>query len=306
MGDKERRAPEALARFATRQHGVVSSRQLQRLGYDRDLVLAETKRGRLRRLHRRVYAVGHEALTWEGWCVAAVAANAPCVASHWSAGWIWGLTRSRPSGKFHVTATTRRHRREGFHVHFAELTDQDTSSVQGVPVTSVARTSLDLAALDPSGTSARLRRLEDGEHRLDLREFEALLARAKGHKGWAALARAVDLYRPDPTVTRSGLERRFRALLRRSDLPQPSMNFVVAGYELDAYWPDHHLAVELDTYGTHGSRLSFEEDRKRQRVLGMLGITLERVTDRQLDSEADEVLRAVAARLGAAGYSPLT
>ena len=84
------------------------------------------------------------------------------------------------------------------------------------------------------------------------------------------------------------------------------MNFVVAGYELDCYWPEHLLAVELDTYGTHGSRLSFEEDRKRARVLGLLGITLERVTDRQLDSEADEVLRAVAARLGAAGYSPLT
>jgi very-short-patch-repair endonuclease len=238
--------------------------------------------------------------------VAAVAANAPCVASHWSAGWMWGLTRSRPSGKFHVTARTRRHRRQDFHVHFAELTDEDTSSARGVPVTSVARTALDLAALDPGRTSARLKRLEDGEHRLDLRGFEALLARSKGHKGWSALAGAVDLYRPDPTVTRSGLERRFRALIRRSGLPQPSMNFVVGGYELDCYWPEHLLAVELDTYGTHGSRLSFEEDRKRQRVLGLLGITLERVTDRQLDSEADEVLRAVAARLGAASYSPLT
>jgi predicted transcriptional regulator of viral defense system len=295
-----------LADLATRQHGVVSVRQLERLGYTRSSAAKAAGVGRLQRLHRGVYAVGHEALTWEGWCVAAVAANAPCVASHWSAGCIWGLTRSRPTGKFHITATTRRHRKEEFHVHFAELTDEDTSSVQGIPVTSVARTVLDLAALNPGGTSARLKRLEDGEHRLDLREFEALLARAKGHKGWAALTRAVDLYRLDPTVTRSGLERRFRALIRRSGLPRPSMNFVVGGYELDCYWPEHLLAVELDTYGTHGSRLSFEEDRKRARVLGMLGITLERVTDRQLDSEADEVLRAVAARLGAAGYSAST
>lgn len=148
--------------------------------------------------------------------------------------------------------------------------------MDGIPVTSVARTSLDLAALDAGGASARLKRLEDGEHRLDLREFEALLARAKGHKGWAPLARAVDLYRPDPTVTRSGLERHFRALIRRAGLPRPSMNFVIGGYELDAYWPEHLLAVELDTYGTHGSRLSFEEDRKRARKLGLLGITLER------------------------------
>jgi very-short-patch-repair endonuclease len=294
-----------LTRLATGQHGVVSVEQLERLGYSRSSAAKAAGVGRLRRLHRGVYAVGHEALTWEGWCVAAVLANSPSVASHWSAGWMWGLSRSRPSGKFHVTATTRRHRKRDFHVHFAELTDEDISSVQGVPVTSVARTSLDLAALDSCGTSARLKRLEDGEHRLDLREFEALLSRSKGHKGWSALAEAVDLYRPDPTVTRSGLERRFRGLIRRSGLPAPSMNFVVAGYELDCYWPEHLLAVELDTYGTHGSRLSFEEDRKRQRKLGLLGITLERFTDRQLDSEADEVLRAVAVRLGVA-YSPLT
>jgi very-short-patch-repair endonuclease len=292
-----------LAELATRQHGVVSSRQLQSVGYDRELVAAEKRRGRLRSLHRGVYAVGHEALSWESWCVAAVLANSPSVASHWSAAWLWGLMRSRPSGKFHVTAGTRRHRKGEFHVHFAQLTDDDISSVRGVPVTSLARTVLDLAAHDPGGTSGRLKACEDGEHRLDLREFEALLARSKGHKGWSTFARAVDLYRHDPTVTRSGLERRFRALIRAAGLPAPSMNFVVAGYELDCYWPEHLLAVELDTYGTHGSRLSFEEDRKRGRVLGLLGITLERVTDRQLDREADEVLRAVAARLGGARYS---
>jgi very-short-patch-repair endonuclease len=77
------------------------------------------------------------------------------------------------------------------------------------------------------------------------------------------------------------------------------MNYVVAGYELDCWWEEARLAVELDTFGTHGSRLSFEEDRKRQRVLGLLGITVERVTDRQLAREPEEVLRMVAARLGA-------
>jgi very-short-patch-repair endonuclease len=297
MGYNERTAAERLARLATRQHGVVSSRQLQALGFARKTIVADVKRGRLRPLHRTVYAVGHEALTWEGWCVAAVAANAPSVASHWSAAWLWGLMRSRPSGKFHVTATTRRHPRKEFHVHFAALAEEDKTVLDGIPVTSVARTALDLAALDPGGTSARLKRLEDGEHRLDLREFEALLGRSKGHKGWAALAQAVDLYRPDPTVTRSGLERRFRALIRRSGLPAPSTNFVVGGYELDCYWPEHLLAFELDTYGTHGSRLSFEEDRKRQRKLGQLGITVERVTDRQLDLEPDDILQALSARL---------
>jgi predicted transcriptional regulator of viral defense system/very-short-patch-repair endonuclease len=306
MREKKRRGYLELAELATRQHGMVSARQLRELGFSENLITEEAKRGRLRRIHRGVYAVGHEALTWEGHCMAAVLANSRTVASHWTAGWLWGLLRSRPSGRFHLTAARPRRRRPEFNLHAGTLLRDDLTRLDGIPVTSVARTALDLTALDGGGTSARLKRLEDGEHRLDLREFEELLARLKGHKGWAALSQAVDLYRPDPTVTRSGLERRFRALIRRSGLPRPSMNFVVAGYELDCYWPEHLLAVELDTYGTHGSRLSFEEDRKRQRVLGLLGITLERVTDRQLDSEADEVLRAVAARLGAASYSPLT
>jgi very-short-patch-repair endonuclease len=292
-----------LARLATDQHGVVSTRQLQAVGFAPKTIVAEVRRGRLRPLHRRVYAVGHEALSWQGWCVAAVAANAPCVASHWSAAWVWGLTRSRPSGKFHVTATTRRHRKREFHVHFAALAEEDMTECDRIPVTSLARTVLDLAALDPERTEKDLRRCEDlGQ--LDPREFEALLARSAGHKGHATLARAVELYRPDPSVTRSDVERRFRALVRRAGLPPPSMNYVVAGYELDCWWEEARLAVELDTFGTHGSRLSFEEDRKRQRKLGLLGITVERVTDLQLDREPDEVLRAVAARLGSRYSAP--
>jgi len=277
---------------------VVTTSQLAALGYTRSSAAKAANVGRLERLHRRVYAVGHEALTWEGWCVAAVAANAPCVASHWSAAWVWGLTRSRPSGKFHVTATTRRHRRADFHVHYAALAEEDMTECDRIPVTSLARTVLDLAALDPGRTEKDLRRCED-LGLLDRRELDALLARTAGHQGHTTLARAVELYQPDPSVTRSGLERRFRELVRRAGLPGPAMNYVVAGYELDCWWEEARLAVELDTFGTHGSRLSFEEDRKRQRVLGLLGITVERVTDRQLAREPEEVLRMVAARLGA-------
>lgn len=303
MRGKQRRADAALSKLATDQHGVVSTRQLEALGFSDAVITAELRLGRLRRLHRRVYAVGHEALTWEGWCVAAVAANAPCVASHWSAAWAWGLTRSRPSGKFHVTATTRRHRKREFHVHFAALAEEDMTECDGIPVTSPARTVLDLAALDPERTPKDLRRCEELKL-LDLREFEALLARTAGHKGHATLAEAVRLYKPDPAVTRSDVERDFRKLVREAGLPAPAMNYVVAGYELDCWWEEARLAVEVDTYGTHGSRLSFEEDRKRQRKLGLLGIRLERVTDRQLAAEPDEVLRAVAALLGASYSAP--
>jgi hypothetical protein len=301
MREKKRTDDRGLGDLASRQHGVVSARQLRGLGFAENLITIEARRGRLRRVHRGVYAVGHEALTWEGHCMAAVLANSRTVASHWSAGWLWGLLRSRPSGRFHLTAARRRHRRPEFRLHTSALLAEDLTRVDGIPVTSLARTVLDLAALDPKRTPKDLKRCED-LNLLDLRELEALLERTLGHKGHAALAAAVGLHRPDPSVTRSGLERRFRALVRRAGLPAPAMNYVVAGHELDCWWEDARLAVELDTFGTHGSPLSFEEDRKRQRELGLLGITVERVTDRQLDREPEEILRAVAARL-AAGYS---
>jgi very-short-patch-repair endonuclease len=296
MREKKRGGYEGLAELATRQHGVVSARQLRGLGFSENLITEEAKRGRLRRVHRGVYAVGHEALTWEGRCMAAVLANPRTVASHWTAAWLWELLWSRPSGRFHLTAARRRHRRPDFNLHASALIDDDLTRVRGIPVTSLARTVLDLAALEPRRTAGDLRRADDAK-RFDLREFEGLLARTAGHRGHSALSEAVRLYRPDPTVTRSGLERRFRALVREAGLPLPSMNFALGGYELDCYWSDHHLAVELDTFGTHGSRLSFEEDRLRQRRLGLLGITLERVTDVQLETEPDAILEAISRRL---------
>src|SRR5262245_66609444 len=99
MRAKKRTGHGELAELATRQHGVVSTRQLRALGYRENLIYAEAApgRGRLRRVHRGAYAVGHEALTWNGWCMAAVLACTPAGARHWSAGWVWGLPDSGPA-----------------------------------------------------------------------------------------------------------------------------------------------------------------------------------------------------------------
>jgi len=186
--DKERtleipphvRGHVALADLAARQHGVVSSRQLGALGYSRDAISNAARSGRLYRIHRGVYAVGHESLSWEGRCLAAVLACAPgAVASHLSAAWLWGLLRSRP-GTFHVTASTRRHARERIQLHYAPLADEDRVLCEGIPATSIPRTLLDYAAM---ATDAGLERaLERSEERglFDLRAVDALLARAGG------------------------------------------------------------------------------------------------------------------------------
>lgn len=122
MEDKGRteRRPLALAALATRQHGIVSAGQLRALGYSTTAVSKAAARGRLHRIHRRVYAVGHRDLTWEGRCLAAVLACAPALASHGTAAWLWGLLRTRPT-RFQLTAATRRRRKPEFEVHFADL-----------------------------------------------------------------------------------------------------------------------------------------------------------------------------------------
>jgi very-short-patch-repair endonuclease len=236
--------------------------------------------------------------------MAAVLACAPAVASHWTAAWLLGLALYRPSA-FDLTVPSRRgHRRREFFVHYASLTAADVTDANAIPVTSIERTYLDIAGRWPNSVPGLLERSEESK-RFDLRRFESLLARTFGHPGHAPLRKALRGYRPEPAVLRSDLERDFRTLLRASSLPLPSHNVNVGPYELDCYWPDHRFCVELDTFGTHGSRRSFEEDRKRQRDLRRLGIEVERVTDLQLEREPDEVLAAVVEALNCrAPYMP--
>lgn len=143
------------------------------------------------------------------------------------------------------------------------------------------------------------RYLERAEERglLDVRAIEGLLSRCGGHRGRGRLAGALALYRPDPTFTRSRFEQRFRRLVQRAGLPAPSMNFNVAEYELDAYWPGLRFAVELDLFETHGSRAAFERDRRRQEELKLLGVEMVRITKPRLDREPQAVLHNLAVLL---------
>jgi hypothetical protein len=233
-----------MAELARRQHGVVSARQLAEFGFPPRTITRWMQDGKLHRLHRGVYAVGHEALSWDGRCMAAVLANEPAVASHITAGWIWGLLRYKP-GTFHLTAPTRRHRKELIVVHFARLGPEEVTTVDGIPVTSPARTVLDLAA-DKSRDAGRLLERANERRLLDRRRFEALAARAGGHPGRVKFATALAAYKPETATLRSGLEKRFRDLVLRAGLPAPQTNVVVEGYELDAYWEAEGFAVELD------------------------------------------------------------
>ena len=163
----------------------------------------------------------------------------------------------------------------------------DRDVVDRIPVTSISRTLLDFAAVDPRFVGAALDRAEKRDL-LDLHALDMLLDRSRGFRGVARLRAALEIYRT-PAFTRSRLERRFLALTRAAGLPQPSMNLFVEGYELDAYWPMERFAVELDTYDHHGGRATFETDRLRQEDLKLAGIEMARITGRRIDRESDGV-----------------
>ncbi|HEX5927811.1 MAG TPA: AbiEi antitoxin N-terminal domain-containing protein [Solirubrobacterales bacterium] len=289
----EKRRPEGrhktLAGLAKRQHGVVSARQLRQLGYSYDVMADAARSGRLHRLHRGVYAVGYQPLTWHGRCLAAVLARAPAFASHASAGWIWGLLRY-PPGTIDLTAPTKRHGIGPARLHFAPLDARDRTEREVIPVTSLARTQLDLAATLPPGRIERVLERSEELQLLDLSSLEELLSRVTHHRGVRPLREALAIHRPDPTFTRSGLERRFLALVKTAGLPVPAMNRNVAGFELDAYWEAERFAVELDVFETHGTRAAFERDRLRQEDLLLAGIAVDRVTGPRLEREPQQVI----------------
>ena len=222
---------------------------------------------------------------------AVLACGEGALLSHDSAAWLWGLsTRYRPVAD--VTAVAPRHTRSAIRVHSAAtLRPEDGSEAERIPVTAVPRTLLDFAASSPRGVPgalARAKRLG----LLDLIGIDELLSRSRGQRGVRRLRLALVDFR-DPAFTRSGVERSFRRLVKDAGLPRPSTNLFVAGFELDAYWPELRFAVELDTYEFHGDRRAFEVDRIRQEDLKLAGIEMTRITGRRIEREP----RAVATRL---------
>jgi very-short-patch-repair endonuclease len=237
--------------------------------------------------------VGHTNLSRHAQCLAAVLACGPnALLSHVSAAWLWDLTKTSPLPAS-VCAPGYRKSRPPLRLHEARsLAADDRALREGIPVTSLPRTLLDLAAtVRFEWLEKMVERSEDLEL-FDLRAVEDLLARTVGHHGHGRLRKAIALYKPS-SFTRSSLEKRFLELWRETGLPQPRANFVIHGFELDCYWPELRFAVELDVFETHGTRAAFERDRKRQEDLLLLGIVMTRVTGPRLEREPREVMARI-------------
>jgi very-short-patch-repair endonuclease len=278
---RTRAGDAAIATLAGRQHGVVARRQLLALGLGAKAIDHRVQSGRLHLLHRGVYAVGHRRVTREGrWMAAVLAAGPRAVLSHRSAAALWGI---RPTARRRVEVTTakRLHPREDLHPHCAVLPPDEITTHEGIPVTTPARTLLDLAAvvprnqLDRALNEAEIRRLQGPAELLDRHPA------ARGTKALRTLL--LDARRSH----RAPSEAEFLDFVRAHDLPLPETNVIVEGYEADALWRGAKLIVELDGFVTHGTRRAFVRDRRRDLTLTARGWRSVRVTDDQLARPAD-------------------
>lgn len=290
----------ALATMAGRQHGVVSIRQLEGpLGFSERSVSRSVRAGRLHRVGRGVYAVGHTDLSLHGECLAAVLTVGPgALLSYYSAGWLWGIWQGTPK-PIHVTAFVPRHHPapKGIARHRARnLIEADRVVAGGIPVTSVARTLLDLAWSLRGDQLARVLARAEDLGLLDLGEIHAVIERNRGHHGAKRLRHALEIYER-PAWSRSEFERRFVAFLIESGLPRPATGWNEVGYELDVYWPERRFAVELDSFETHGNRAAFEGDRDRDLALALAEIEVVRVSEHRFRREPSSVATKLATLL---------
>lgn len=293
-----------IAAITARQHGVVTRAQLVEVGLTPDAIDGRVRSKRLRPLHRGVYVPGSlvgPLLPPRAREMAAVLACGPgATVSHGSAASLWSITPERGDGlPVHVTVPGDR-TRPGIRVHRVRtLAAEETAVLDGIPVTTPARTLLDLAAhlraRDLEQAIARAERLD----LTDARELLALLERRRPRRG-VRLLRSLIGEGGRPALTRSAAEERFLGLTRQGKLPVPEANARVAGFEVDFLWRSEAVAVEVDGFAYHSSRRTFESDRQRDAELAARGIQVVRVTWRQITGEPHAVLVRLARTLALA------
>jgi very-short-patch-repair endonuclease/predicted transcriptional regulator of viral defense system len=292
-----------IVELAERQHGVITLPQLQFVGLSKSAVSRRAVVRRLHRVHRGVYAIGRPQLTMHGrWMAAVLACGAGALLSRRSAAGLSGLRRDERHATDVCVPCEGVRSRRGIDLHRSTtLTDDDITTIDGIPCTTVARTLVDLGDVVDRRAVERAVDQADVLQLFDLRAVDDVLDRA-GPKRGAGILRAVLADRAGPTITRSELEERFLALLRAASLPSPAVNAWITlhdgiAYKADFLWRRERLIVETDGRDVHTTRRAFEHDRERDQHLTLAGFTVVRFTWRQITREAQRVAKAIASLL---------
>jgi very-short-patch-repair endonuclease len=261
-------ADQVVASVAAKQHGIVTFAQLVSLGFHPRAISHRAAAGKLHRVYRGVYGVGHASLSSEGrWFAAVAACGKEALLSHRSAAQLWRMLPVG-SGAIHVTAagTAGRARRRGLVIHHSSsLPKTDRTRRNGIAVTTPARTLADLHRTEPANVVRRA-----------LRQA-SFLGLELGNEG----------RRPRD---RSELERRMLWVCRRYHLPLPEVNVPIGPFTVDFLWRDRRLVVETDGWEAHRGRQAFEDDRARDAYLRLQRYEVLRFSWRQVFDDPKSVV----------------
>ena len=278
-----------VARLAELQHGHIHLHQLRAAGIGKNAVAHRVRTGRLHATLPCIYLVGRPQTDVFGrMMAAALHFKGDALISSQTAAYLWGLLDTtqalRDDRAIDVLLVGRNANcPTGVRIQRARsLERRDVRRRNGIPVTSPARTILDLAAtmddleLEAALTAALRRNLVRRSHLGDVME------RHPRSKGVGRLRALLD--QPQSLHdTRSKYERKLLKLLELAELPVPITNTYVAGKLVDGFWPDLKLVLEFDGWRYHRARDRFENDRLRDQHLTVAGHQVIRVTGRQID-----------------------
>ena len=286
---------KAVSQVAARQHGLVTTRQLRECRIAKGSIQQARRSGRLWAVHRGVYAVGHPSLSREGRWHAAVLACPGGVLSHRPAAVAWRVYRGE-FGRVEVTVPVRgTHRRPGILIHSSPLPEDEITEWEGIPITTPARTAVDLAheLRDRDAIHGLLRQLQY-RGLFDL----AALERANARRPSAVLTEQLQ----DLAPTESPLEDAFRSkVIRRHRVPEPDAQARIEGMRVDFRWTAARLTVEI--YGNHHvNPAMLQTDAARDNVLGLAGDLVLRYLPADIHRRhartAAQILRALETRHG--------
>lgn len=290
------------------QHGVVTLDQLEGLGVSEHAIHQRELAGRVHRIHQRVYSLTPRAMTERGRFMAAVlACGSDAVLPHRSAAYLWGLVDDWEP-PIDVTAPNRRGRSpEGVAAHRdGSLQPIDKTTLYGIPCTTVARTILDFAAVEPEWKVRKAVAEAEVLQILDKSKLRALLKRSRRRRGVARLRLILDTIDPQTKRTRSELERLFLGMCEKHEVPGPEVNVWLPApdgkrYQADFLWREQRLIIEADSRRFHDTDSAFVSDRKRRQQLELAGWRVSQCTWEEVEQEPRRLAQTVRGLLAMQG-----
>ena len=302
-GTKGRGKHEVLSQSAARQEGVVSREQLHRLGFGDEHISRRERKADLHQLYTDVWAVGHANITPKGHLIAALLSCGPAsFLSHRTAAALHGLRAVNVHAIEVTVVANRTYERPGLEVHRTAKPPhrKEIRTVGLLRYSSVPRLLIELAPREAPDELDRLITEAVHKHLLNLDAIEDALTRHARRPGLARLKAALAAYRSRPD-RKSNLERAFDTwLLEHPEIPEPQRNVYVCGWEIDCWWPEQKVALELDGREYHTSVQEMERDRLKDTKLQVAGIKPMRVTGDRWDLDRAGVHSDLMALLGLA------